>query len=84
MRAGCKQKPEPLRLCSPLTRLPWDIARDELGVKGADFIGTMGKLLLQTAKSQLKGQVVDFTQDIGTLSLLPAKSQFSAQLIDST
>lgn len=84
MRAGSKQKPEPLRLCSPLTSLPWDIAQDEFGTKGADFIGTMGKLLLQTAKSELNGQTVDSKMDAGTLSLSPPKFQFQGQLIDST
>jgi hypothetical protein len=84
MRAASERRPEDLRFSPPLQKLPWDIAQDEFGAKGADFIGSMGKLLLQTAKSQLKGQIVDSTQDIGTLSLPPAKSQFSGQLIDST
>ena len=84
MRAGSERKPEPLRLSSPLTSLPWDIARDEFGVKGADFIGTMGKLLLQTPKSELNGQTVDSKMDVGTLSPPPPKSEFQGQLIDST
>jgi hypothetical protein len=32
---------EPLRLPPPLVRLPWDIAQDQFGGKGADFIGIM-------------------------------------------
>jgi hypothetical protein len=84
MRAGSKQKPEPIRLCSPLKSLPWDIAQDEFGTKGADFIGTMGKLLLQTAKSELNGQTVDYNRDTGTLPPNLAKSEFQGQLIDST
>jgi hypothetical protein len=38
-RGALSQPPEPLRLPAPLNRLPWDIAQDEFGVKGADFIG---------------------------------------------
>lgn len=42
----------PLHLRSALSRLPWDIAQDEFGVKGADFIGVMGTLLLSAAQDQ--------------------------------
>ena len=84
LRAASGQKVEPLRLSSPLTSLPWDIARDEFGPKGADFIGTMGRLLLRSAQSELNGQSVDSTRDTGTLSLPLPKSEFQGQLIDST
>jgi hypothetical protein len=32
----------------------WDLAQDEFGVKGADFIGVMGRLLLEAAQDQFK------------------------------
>lgn len=83
LRAASSQKPEPLRLCLPLINLPWDIAHDEFGTKGADFIGTMGKLLLQAVKTQLNRQNVDSTMDTGTLSLPVPKSEFRTQYIDS-
>ena len=51
--------PEPLRLPEPLSRLPWDVAQDEFGAKGADFIGVMGTLLLRAAQDQFVAQVVD-------------------------
>ena len=47
-----KRRPEPLRLPAPLSQLPWDIAQDEFGVQGADFIGVMGTLILRAAQSQ--------------------------------
>jgi hypothetical protein len=84
MRAAAERRPEPLQLSFPLINLPWDIAQEEFGVKGADFIGIMGKLLLQTAKSELTGQVVDSNRDAGTLPLIAAQSELRAQLIDST
>ena len=58
-RGALPQPPEPLRLPAPLGQLPWDIAQDEFGVKGADFIGVMGGLLLQAAQDQFKTYRVD-------------------------
>jgi hypothetical protein len=42
----------PSRCClpPPLNQLPWDIAQDEFGVKGADFIGIFGTVLLLAAQ----------------------------------
>jgi hypothetical protein len=34
--------PEPLRLPAPLNKHPWDVAKDQFGAQGADFIGVMG------------------------------------------
>ena len=33
-RAAQKQPPEALRLPPPVTKLPWDLAKDEFGAKG--------------------------------------------------
>ena len=82
-RTAAEQEPRLLRFSSPLTNLPWDIAREEFGAKGTNFIGTMGKLLLHSAKSQIMGQSIDNTRDAGPLPLSPAKSQFHDQIIDS-
>jgi hypothetical protein len=83
-RTAAEQEPKPPRFSSPLTNLPWDIAQEEFGTKGTNFIGAMGKLLLRSAKSQLSRQIVDSKLDAGTLSLPLPKSQFQGQLIDST
>jgi hypothetical protein len=38
-RASQKEpEPEALRLPAPLTQLPWDLAKDQFGAQGADFI----------------------------------------------
>jgi hypothetical protein len=42
-----------------LSQLPWDIAQDEFGVQGADFIGAMGALLLQTTQDQFLAYRID-------------------------
>ena len=67
-RAARPQPPEPLRLPAPLGQLPWDIAQDEFGVKGADFIGVMGSLLLHAAQDPFKAYHVDATAGPDTLS----------------
>jgi hypothetical protein len=43
----------------PLSQLPWDVAQDEFGVQGADFIGVMGTLLLRAAQDEIKSYFVD-------------------------
>jgi hypothetical protein len=55
LRIQARAAPEPVRLPSPLSKLPWDLAQEEFGTKGADFIGAMGKVLLESAKDQLEG-----------------------------
>jgi hypothetical protein len=82
-RSESEQTPEPLRLPHPLSNLPWDLAQDEFGIKGADFIGALGGVLLRATKDQFKRQVVDSTGDSVRLPRFPAKDQFKAQPVDS-
>ena len=72
-RAAQKRTPEPLRLPAPLSRLPWDLAKDEFGRKGADFIAVMGALLVRTAKDQLRPYLADSTRVLGPLPAPVAK-----------
>ena len=60
-RSALAQPPEALRLPDPLRQLPWDIAQDQFGVKGADFIAVMGALLLRAAQDQLRPYQTDST-----------------------
>src|SRR5208282_2239827 len=66
-RGALPRSPEPLRLPTPLGRLPWDIAQDEFGVKGADFIGVMAALLLHATQDQFAAYRIDSTALPGTL-----------------
>lgn len=84
MRSNTGRAPEALRLPYPLSNLPWDIAQDEFGAKGADFIGAMGSVVLRAAKNQLKGEVIDSAVDPARLALSTAKNQFEAQTVDSS
>jgi hypothetical protein len=83
-RSNGKRAPEPLRLPPPLSNLPWDIAQEALGVKGADFIGAMGSIVLRVAKTQSRIEVIDSTRDTGRLPSFDAKTQSRGQLVDST
>lgn len=66
-RGNRDRAPEPLRLPPPLNQLPWDIAQDQFGVQGADFIGVMGKVLLRSAQDQFKAYVIESKRATDTL-----------------
>lgn len=51
--------PALLRVPPPLDRLPWDIAQDQFGVQGADFLGVLSRVLLGAAQDQRQAQVLD-------------------------
>jgi hypothetical protein len=67
--------PEPLRLPPPLSRLPWDIAQDEFGVQGTDFIGILSTVLLRAAQDQFRAYSTDNTRLAGTLPANVAQDQ---------
>jgi len=62
-RAAEDRPPEPLRVRAPLDRLPWDIAQDEFGVQGADFLGILGQVLVRHAQDQRASQVLDSLEE---------------------
>ena len=70
-RGAQERPPEPLRLPAPLGRLPWDVAKDEFGRKGSDFIAVMGALLVRTAKDQFRAYIDDTARVPGPLPLPP-------------
>src|ERR1700686_2882170 len=68
---------EPLRMPAPLNQLPWDVAKDQFGLQGADFIGVMGALIIRTAKDQIHLYLTDPTGVSGTLPPFPQKTRAS-------
>jgi hypothetical protein len=73
---GNRDRPsEPLRLPPPLNQLPWDIAQDEFGIKGTDFIGIFGTVLLQSAQDQFKAYQIESTGLEDTLDADRAQDQ---------
>src|SRR6516162_3491845 len=67
--------PEPLRLPPPLSRLPWDIAQDQFGVQGTDFIGILSTVLLRTTQDQFMAYSTDNKGLADTLTLKVRKDQ---------
>lgn len=67
--------PEPLRLPPPLNQLPWNIAQDQFGVQGADFIGHLGKVLLQATQDQFTAHVIESKRATDTLQPGALKDQ---------
>jgi hypothetical protein len=72
-RGAQEQPPEPLRLPAPLRQLPWDLAKDEFGRKGSDFIAVMGALLVRSAKDQFRSYVAEVARVPGPLPAPVAK-----------
>ena len=71
---------DPPRVPPPLTRLPWELAQEEFGVAGADFLGSMGRLL---AKSSITSQAAEGTKGSGQVAPGGAKSSIAGQVFES-
>jgi len=74
-RGAQESPPEALRLPAPLNRLPWDLAKDEFGPQGTDFIAVMGALLVRVAKDQFRSYPPESTAVPNTLPLPASKDQ---------
>ena len=57
----------PLVLPPPLSQLPWDLAQEEFGIAGTDFLGHLGRVLLVAVQDQKAGQVIEPTGETGRL-----------------
>jgi hypothetical protein len=66
---------EPLQLPPPLSHLPWDIAQDEFGPVGTDFIAHLGRVLLRSGQDQRRVQIRASIDEIGRLPLPAAQDQ---------
>jgi hypothetical protein len=76
-RAAQTPPAEPLRFPVPLNQLPWEFAKDQFGVQGADFIGVMSALILRAAKDQIRPYLLDPTGLPGRLPGSPEKTRSS-------
>jgi hypothetical protein len=50
---------------SPLDGLPWDLAQDQFGAQGADFLGVFGRVLLKEAQDQSDEQPMEIKAESG-------------------
>jgi hypothetical protein len=73
-RAVQTPPPEPLQFPAPLNRLPWDLAKDQFGMQGADFIGVVSALLRRVAKDQIRPYLPDPTRLFSRLPVSPEKT----------
>jgi hypothetical protein len=75
---------DPPRVPPPLDGLPWELAQEEFGVVGADFMASLGRKLVVYAKDQSLGKVSGSTGESGKYDAGVAKDQLLAQLIEVT
>ena len=68
------EEPEPLRVPAPLNQLPWDLAKDQFGGKGADFIALACALLRRTAKDQSSGYLIEWKRVLSNNPSSPQKT----------
>src|ERR1700694_1215992 len=62
LKAGAAQGGgPPLVLPPPPPQLPWELAQEEFGVAGTDFLGHLSRVLLVAAQDQKAVQVLDST-----------------------
>ena len=69
---------DPPRVPAPLSRLPWLLAQQEFGGMGADFLGSLGRLLVTHAKKERGSEVADSRGETRRLPLGDAKKQMGA------
>jgi hypothetical protein len=72
---GASESVEPPRLAPPLSALPWELAQEEFGIAGADFLGSMGRLLVGHAKDETRSQELETTGETGKAAESHAKDE---------
>jgi len=95
-----KELVEGPRVPAPLNELPWELAQEEFGVIGADFLGSLGRKLVEAkssirrkeigqvgsgvAKSSIRSQAPETTKEIGQVATGVAKSSIRSQVPETT
>ena len=74
---------DPPRLPPPLSRLPWDLAQEEFGAVGADFVASMGRLLVGHAKDEIRVQISKITEGTGRIGPEAVKDERCPHPTDS-
>ena len=79
-----KDPVDPPRLVAPLSALPWDMAQEEFGVAGADFLGSMGRLLLVRPKDEMETDPLGSPGEVPKVAPGLAKDEMRGQPSEST
>ncbi|MFH1130285.1 MAG: hypothetical protein V1754_03055 [Pseudomonadota bacterium] len=66
---------DPPRIAPPLSTLPWELAQEEFGIIGADFIASLGRKVLVHAKDQRSAQPPRITRKSDKEDAVIAKDQ---------
>ncbi len=70
---------DPPRVPAPLDELPWDLAQEEFGSIGADFMASFGRKVLGQAKDQSRAEELEDKGGSGKEDRGVAKDPLSAQ-----
>lgn len=75
---------EPPRVPPPLDRLPWELAQEEFGVIGADFMASLGRRVIDYAKDQSRAKAYGSTGESDKYDVVVAKDQLLTQPAEVT
>jgi hypothetical protein len=75
---------DPPRVPPPLSHLPWELAQEEFGVAGADFLASLGRKLLVQAKDQIRTESSVIAEESAKVGVVSAKDQRPAQAAEMT
>jgi hypothetical protein len=72
-RAEADGAVDPPKVGAPLSRLPWQLAQEEFGVMGADFLGNLGRILVNHAKDERRSYAIGSTRGSPQVGAVAAK-----------
>jgi hypothetical protein len=74
---------DPPRVPPPISELPWEMAQEEFGVMGADFLASLGRKVLGHAKDQIRIKALGIAKESSKVAAVSAKDQRSAHRAES-
>lgn len=84
MARAAREAIDPPRTAPPLSRLPWKLAQEEFGAAGADFIASLGRLLVEYAKDERRHEVGGIKEESFQVAGGVAKDERRPQPAEST
>lgn len=75
---------DPPRTPPPLSRLPWELAQEEFGASGADFLASLGRVVVGHAKDEIRLQVSKITERSREVAKAIAKDERGPYSMGST